>query len=301
MLDTLRTSTAEPFVRTSPSPALLVGAFAGLLGVALGGAGCSSDPKTADVADAGGCTTDTAPPDAQAASDADAPDVSLGDSTASADAAVDVGAGDGRYVDVTEDATMTYAQFPAMCTARAGFVQTTASCAGNNSCRGFSYLGGEFMEHSCRAMNACGPGMSCVLTAPDEGRTGQQVYEADKACAGTCHGDFSVDPFDPKHFTLYVRPGTVSLSDAKSRFLTGSKDRLMSIIAFGAHGINDDGSAYANMPAYFDRFSRAEIGRVVDYIRGLPLEVKYYTVSSAPDAADAGVDAPVAEAAPASD
>lgn len=56
---------------------------------------------------------------------------------------------------------------------------------------------------------------------------------------------------------------------AEARFKTGARLLLLSIVAFGSHGLNDDWTAYANMPAFYGKYSRAEIERVVDYIRTL--------------------------------
>jgi mono/diheme cytochrome c family protein len=169
---------------------------------------------------------------------------------------------------------ISYDEFLARCDEWGGFVQTIAVCGGNNACKGYSYLEPTLTEHSCRGMNSCGPGMSCVVLQPDGGQTGQQIYEDTGQCASMCHGSGG--------FSLLVRPGTVTLEQAKDRFLNGSRRRLESIVAFGVTGINADGVAYANMPPYHGKYSRAEILRVVAYIRTLPVTPSFYEIVGSP-------------------
>jgi hypothetical protein len=180
-------------------------------------------------------------------------------------------AGFSRVLSTTE---LTFEEFFAKCEQRGGLMQTTAACAGNNACRGLSYLGGTLVEHSCKAMNGCGPGMQCVDLPADQGRSGMDLYRGG-TCASNCHGQFSPS-YDAGVFTLYVTPGTVTLDEAAARFHSGSKQRLRAIIGFGVHGIGDNGLAYANMPAFYTEYSVAELDRVIDHIRALPLVTHYY-------------------------
>ncbi len=196
----------------------------------------------------------------------------------------DAGAADAGFARLVSETPLTFEQLQTICDQRGGIMQTTATCAGNNACAGLSYLEPQLVEHSCKAMNGCGPGASCVDLPKDAARTGQDIYTKD-SCAQTCHGVFSPTYRDDV-FTLYVRPGTLSLEDAGKRFKTGSNRRLRSIIAFGQHGVNDDGTAFANMPGYYQKYSLAELDRVITYVRSLELNSKYYAVFSEP--ADAG-------------
>jgi len=185
----------------------------------------------------------------------------------------------GPTFDIVVSTTLVaFEDFVTACQERGGFVQTTAACAGNNACKGFSYIEPTLTEHSCKGLNGCGPGMSCVVLQKDSGRTGKEIYEGEGACAETCHGQF--EPiYDPSIYTLYVRPDTLTLEEAEKRFKTGSAPRLYSTVAFGAHGINGDGIAFANMPPHYSKYSRAEIERVVEYIRTIPIQPVLYDIS----------------------
>jgi hypothetical protein len=171
---------------------------------------------------------------------------------------------------------LTFDQFFTLCEQRGGLVQTTAACAGNNSCRGLSYLGGVLIEHSCKGMNGCGPGMQCVDLPTDQGRSGKAIY-TQGTCAPTCHGQFSPS-YDAGVFTLHLRPGSATPDEATARFLSGSRQRLRAIIGFGVHGIGDLGIAYASMAGSYQEYSLAETDRVIDYIRTLPVTVSEYEV-----------------------
>jgi hypothetical protein len=238
-----------------PSSALLAGALSGLLGT---GACDKTDQQPADMA--------RSPADAAAAPDLAVP-------PPPADMAVAP-----TYNIVVSTTPVTFEEFSAACKARGGFVQTHAVCAGNNACKGLSYLHGTTTEHSCAGMNGCGPGMSCVDLPPDPGTSGKDVYEKGD-CANVCHGYE-----DPSEFKLYVRPNTISLAAAEARFKTGPVERLWSITAFGARGLNDDGTAYATMPGYHKKYSRGEIERVTEHIRNIKVDVSYYEIpGSNPD------------------
>jgi len=235
-----------------PSTSLMIGAAAGLLGLAAFAGGCEDGPLPPPAA-----PEETTPPDP----DTPAPEPS--------------------YNIVVSNTPVEFDDFVKACEERGGFVQRTAACAGNNSCKGFSYIEPTLTEHSCKGLNACGPGMSCVVLKEDSGLTGKEIYEGDGACAATCHAQF-VPVYDPGVYTLYVRPNTLTEEEALDRFENGNDTRLYSTIAFGVHGINDDGVAYANMPAHYMKYSRAEIERVVAYIRTLPKKVEIYPVTGSP-------------------
>lgn len=236
--------------QSEPSQALMAGALAGLLGVAPVALGCEDGPR--------------AP--------APEPTPTATETPTAVDQFYDI---------VVSNTPIEFDDFVTACEERGGFVQRTAACAGNNSCRGFSYIEPTLTEHSCKGLNQCGPGMSCVVLQADQGRTGQEIYEGADACASTCHAQFE-PVYDPSVYTLYVRPATLTEEEALDRFENGSDDRLYSIVAFGVHGVNDDGIAYANMPPHYSKYSRAEIERVVAYIRTLTKQVQIYPVTGSP-------------------
>ncbi len=226
------------------------GALAGLLGLTFAATGCDDGPRPP----AG------EPPATEVPGDPAAPDSST------------------QYDIVVSTTLVTYEAFVTACEERGGFVQTTAACAGNNACRGFSYIEPTLTEHSCKGLNQCGPGMSCVVLSADSGLSGQEIYEQDGSCAATCHAQFE-PVYDPSIYTLYMRTGDISPREAVDRFKNGSDKRLFSTVAFGVDGINDDGTAFAHMPPHYLKYSRAEIERVVAYIRTLPIQV--YEVTGA--------------------
>jgi hypothetical protein len=237
-----------------PSRTLLIGAVAGLLGLAVTANACIDDgPTLLPVGESDGLP-DAGPPDATGP------------------------AAEAAYNITISTTPVAFEDFIVACKERGGFVQTTAACAGNNACKGFSYIEPDLTEHSCKGMNNCGPGMSCVVLPKDSGLTGKEVYEQEEACAATCHAQFE-PVYDPSVYTLYVRPDTLTLDDALDRFLTGSNERLYATVAFGVHGISDNGVAYANMPPWHKKFSRAEIERVVAYIRTLAIQPTIYEIT----------------------
>jgi mono/diheme cytochrome c family protein len=120
-----------------------------------------------------------------------------------------------------------------------------------------------------------------VLPA-DSGKTGQAVYEAELPETGPrscnhCHAVWGADGPDMTKFKLYLLPG--SPRDA-SNWLNYPAAAQARTIAFGKHGLLDDGSAYSNMAAYHKLYSRAEIERAVEYIR-TSLEVVPTTIKIA--------------------
>jgi len=173
-----------------------------------------------------------------------------------------------RVLSKVTDESMTFAKFSAECEKRGGLVQTHAVCAGNNACKGLSFnkYSYELTEHTCKALNSCG-GMSCVVLPADQGRTGEVVYAL--SCGG-CHGE-------KDKFTLFVPPGT-DVVKAKEDFPKRSAELQVAIVAFGIQGMNPNGTAAANMPAHHEKYSVAEIERVVTYVRSLPLEVEAYGI-----------------------
>jgi hypothetical protein len=233
---------------TNPSTSLLSAAVAGLLGVAAPGCASSEgstgqDPHTcAPSADAGTV-------DAGAPVDAGVPPES------------------GPVVTGTStDASMTFGRFSAECTTRGGFVQTHAACFGNNSCRGVSYNRFDHVltEHTCKSMNTCG-GYSCVELGPDQGRTGEELFNT-LGCTG-CH--------DGAKFTVHA-PASMTEADALARFRGRSRTAHARLIAFGAHGLSPTGVFEANMPGFHEKLSRAEALRLVDHLRSLEPVVSLY-------------------------
>lgn len=165
------------------------------------------------------------------------------------------------------DRTMTTERFVQECDDRGGLVQHHAACAGVNSCRGVTLHGAELIEHTCRGVNTCA-GVSCVQPAADRGLTGKAVYE--ETCAD-CHGS--------RKFTLFVGPDADETA-ALAAFSAASPARRLYTVAFGVAGRTADGTAYANMPAYHKRYSRAEMERAAAYAASL--EVQPAKVSYAP-------------------
>lgn len=177
-----------------------------------------------------------------------------------------------QVVSVKVDKTVTFKSFSAECDKRGGYIQTHATCAGTNACKGLSYnkYSLELMNHTCKAMNSCG-GLSCVDSAPDQGRSGKDIYETLKpGPCSDCHGGLEGDPF-----TYYVPKGK-DLKQATADFAKRSRDAQTALVAFGVHGVNENGTAFSNMPAYYERLSKAEIERVIDYVHTLKVEAAEY-------------------------
>jgi mono/diheme cytochrome c family protein len=174
------------------------------------------------------------------------------------------------------DKSITLTSFLDLCKSRTGLVQTHANCSGNNSCKGVSFHSesGKLSEHTCSGANICA-GISCVELPKDSGFTGAEILQGTKGDAVQCN--FCHGP-GKDSFNLPVKTGTAtSDADKKARtdeFTGRSKERLVSEIAFGIHGVNENGTAFANMPGYYTKYSRAEIERVVDFLRTLPVKVE---------------------------
>jgi cytochrome c551/c552 len=161
-----------------------------------------------------------------------------------------------------DDPPAAFAAFKTLCDERGGYLQTHAWCSGNNSCKGVSWSFGVLTDHSCAAMNTC-EGFSCVEPIADKGLMGQAIFTT--SCKG-CHGAVE------GKFQLVVKPGTGAERVAAFQADTAENaERLVSTVAFGTQGHNQNGTAYANMPTFRAQLSKAEIKRVVDYVRSLPL------------------------------
>ena len=161
-----------------------------------------------------------------------------------------------------DDPPAALAGFQTLCTSRNGYLQTHAWCAGNNSCKGVSWSFGVLTDHSCAGMNTC-EGFSCVDSIADKGAMGAAIFTT--SCKG-CHGAVAGS------FQLVVKPGTGADRVAAFQAQTPENaERLLSTVAFGTQGHNSNGTSYTNMPTFRAQLSKAEIKRVVDYVRALPV------------------------------
>jgi hypothetical protein len=195
------------------------------------------------------------------------------------------------------DVTYTYAELTAMCDTKKGWINIHGACSGTNLCAGFSYLDstpGELIEHTCNAVNSCA-GASCLVGPADSGLTGQQVYEntvadeegvATKSCTN-CHGDWSGAVPDFSKFGVYVRAGDGrTLANWKT---TRSVEVMQRLIAFGTIGVYAEGVGFSHMAMYGKKYSRAEITRVTDYVRGLPdAKIFFHTIKTSDTVSFAG-------------
>lgn len=182
----------------------------------------------------------------------------------------------GVVTSTTVDKTITLTSFLAQCETRGGVVQTHASCAGANTCAGISFhsSSGKLSEHSCKAANICS-GMSCVDLPADRGLTGAEILEGSNTASmgesevqcNFCHGEGKTA------FVLPIAP-YADAAASTTAFQAKSDATLMVAIAFGIHGVNADGTAYANMPGFYLSYSLAEMKRLVTHLRSLPLETK---------------------------
>lgn len=219
-----------------PSRRLWAAALSGLVGL---GTGCSSGPQ--------------AQPDPQ-------PDAPSGDAPAKTD----------KIISEVEG-YHTYAELTAMCDERGGYTQVTAACAGMNSCAGFSYGDwdpGVLTEHSCNAVNGCN-GISCVVLPPDSGKQpldilGAPEVEGQLPPCSNCHADHDGDAPDFTTFKVWVLPGS---NRTVSNWLDTPASTQARIVAFGKVGQYEDGTSYRHMDGYHKLYSRAEIERLVEYIR----------------------------------
>lgn len=237
-----------PADRSRPSD-LVLAAVAGLLGLT----GCAGD----DAAD--GTSPDGASDTCPEPTDTETSDTGPTSSTPT-----------GPITLTTElNETIKFADFAEMCTERGGLLQTHATCAGNNFCRGFHFNKNSkmFTEHTCKAFNSCG-GISCVILPEDQGRTGEQIYN--ESCGPACHGGTDM-------FKIWVHPGD-DPAETEAHVDALTTDYLIHMLAFGSRGMNASGTAYANVPHRHETHSRAELIRVVEYFRTLPTEPEEYTI-----------------------
>jgi hypothetical protein len=225
---------------SEPSVAMRAAALTGLLCLGASACGSTHDHDHTDTDDA---ASDTDPAD------------------------TDVAATGPVITSTVTDETIKFADFLAECTSKGGLIQTHATCAGNNSCKGMSFnkFSKELTEHTCKGMNSCG-GVSCVVLPTDSGKTGEEVWSG--TCAD-CHGADA--------FTLYTAPGADQAA-AQTQFAALTQANLVTIAAFGYRGLNSDGSASANMPGFHERYSVAELERVAEYLRTLDVEPYEYAV-----------------------
>ncbi|HVY31932.1 MAG TPA: c-type cytochrome [Polyangiaceae bacterium] len=176
---------------------------------------------------------------------------------------------------ISDGVEITAEDFQKMCDERDGWAYVTAFCAGAGMCKGLSLLGTTLTDHSCKGLNSCG-GAGCVDLPKDSGLTGKEIY-ADGPCGG-CHGDWS-DADHPKFDVYNVVYGPDMTADAAlKRFKESSMQRLMSIVVFGTQGLHPDGTPYSNMPAYYQKYSRAEIERAIKYVQSLPTQTEQYDI-----------------------
>ncbi len=178
--------------------------------------------------------------------------------------------GDDYEVTEEDETDQNFAELTTECDQRGGYVQIHAACGGVNSCSGFSV--GDWnpdikSEHTCAGLNGCN-GLSCVVLPADSGKTAEQILEEQLPEGGpapcmNCHAEWTQDGPDPSVFKVYSWPDS---GRDLSNWLDLSAGDQARIIAFGAHGMFQ-GRAYANMMGYHKIYSRAEIERVVEYIR----------------------------------
>lgn len=195
---------------------------------------------------------------------------------------VEVAAAAPSVTSTSTDKTMTLAKFTSDCTTRGGLIQTHASCAGNNSCKGISFHSesGKLSEHTCKALNICS-GMSCIELPKDSNLSGAEILAGSKdgtmvgaeTQCNFCHSpDTKADPnVDPKSFKLPIAP-SIEIAAGLAAFKSKSDAAVLSAIAFGLHGVNSNGTAYTNMPAFYTSYSLAEMNRLVTHIRSLPVQ-----------------------------
>lgn len=287
-----------------PSSGLLRAALAGLL--AVGVAACEEEDKDPNWAcqptpasDSGasvtpptalpGATVNDAGVSAPVVIDAGsttpvipaAPVVDAGTAVPGADASVADAGPIGPITTKETESDIPLTTLKAQCLAAGGYPQIHAACAGANNCKGFSYgdwSPGVTTEHTCASANGC-TGLSCVVLPPDSGKTGKQVYEADKYPAGgpasclNCHAVWNGKdaagnylPPDTTKFKVWQLPGGTR---TEQNWLELSPEAQEAVVAFGRTGVMADGTAQVSMRGYHQLLSRAEVQRVVQYLRTL--------------------------------
>ena len=264
-------------LHSSPAPSSLSKSSSALVSAAL--AGLLAASAAVACSDGGKAGVGPSQTDAGADSGGAGGAAPSGGSEAGATDTAEAGAGGAvsdTYDNVISDGVEIDAkEFQALCDERNGWVYVTAFCAGAGMCKGLSLLGTTLTDHSCKGMNSCG-GAGCVVLPADTGLTGKEIYSAGP-CGG-CHGDWS-NP-DKPDFNIYnvVHGSDLSDEQALTRFKDSTDQRLLSIVIFGTQGLHPDGTPYSNMPAYYQKYSLAEIKRAVQYVKTLPTAVEQYDI-----------------------
>lgn len=245
-----------------PTQSLLSAAAAGLFTVALAGA-CSSASENPD--------TD---------------DRALGGAPGSGGSLSSSDGGDVYYRVLETGATED--DLVELCDEREGWLYRTAFCAGSGHCKGLFLLEGTLSEYSCKGMNSCG-GIGCIDMPEGQDRSGKEVYE--KGGCAHCHGKWTEDysEVDLGYFQV-IHPNTMTAEDKLREFEESSVKRLVSILIFGTQGVYANGDAFSNMPSYRDRYSREELRRAAEYIKGLKLLTSSYEVPGGSAGSSGGLD-----------
>lgn len=169
-----------------------------------------------------------------------------------------------REVRSFQVANLTVDKFEELCAERGGLTQTHVTCGGTNACRGLDYNSWDpttVVEHTCRGFSKC-MGLSCVDLPEDGGLSGKEIYE--ETCA-KCHGGDEGAKDANNVYTVFFEPGG-DAEEARANFLNTKEAVLVKKAAFGSIGYYEDGTPYANMPAYHEELSVAELRRVVDHL-----------------------------------
>lgn len=188
----------------------------------------------------------------------------------------------------TEDVQHTNAELVEMCNQHNGYVEVHGSCSGVNSCQGFFYgdweADSQLVEHTCSGVNGCA-GLSCLVPAREGSTgdmTGEEIMKLDdewyaeragaygpKACR-TCHvvSEFNEDKQDYDYdYTKLKLPIMPNTGRNAGNWLDRSPLYQENLVTFGSRGMTEDGTRYSNMASYAKLFSKAEIKRVVEYMR----------------------------------
>lgn len=236
---------------STPSSHVWMSALAGLIGIGCGGGTDHHDP---DPMPADAVVVDQAPP-------------------------IDAPVEPATKIISETPVQLTFAQLKTMCDERGGYIEIHAACSGSNSCAGFSYgdwgADSVLTEHSCAAVSGCN-GLGCVVlpkdTDPGFGRSAVDILSeeipdvegvAQRSC-NYCHAEWNDTGFDATVFKLKLLPGSTR---TLANWLDTPAEVQERIIAFGSHGVYPNGVAYSHMAPYHARYSKAEIQRVVQYIR----------------------------------
>ncbi|HVU00678.1 MAG TPA: hypothetical protein VHE30_02970 [Polyangiaceae bacterium] len=251
---------SSPLDAPSASARLVAAALSGLLGLAI--PACGSDTKpTADSTSGTGGTGSGGDPGAGAPGTG-------GDGSGGSTPDSDAGAPETYNNVITEDAgSMTMDAFQKLCEGRGGYVYRNAACAGGSMCKGLSWHGGTLWDHSCRGQNSACAGVGCLDLPKDTGLTGQEIYESGPC--GNCHADWSGDEPNYKKYALVYDPYTLTGEEVTKRFQESSDERLLSSVVWGVQGFYTDYIPFSNMPAYYQKYSLAEIRRVVEHVKTL--------------------------------